>query len=127
MKMNLPVAVLAALFLSATPAAASPDEDRATVAALDVRYQAAVKANDAERARAARWGVEDLDRIYHLEELARGDVIFAATGVTDGSLLEGVKRRKDCITTESVVMRASTGTVRWVKGRHRPDHEPGLH
>ena len=83
--------------------------------------------NDAERARAARWGVEDLDRIYHLEELARGDVIFAATGVTDGSLLEGVKRRKDCITTESVVMRASTGTVRWVKGRHRPDHEPGLH
>ena len=41
--------------------------------------------------------------------------------------MEGVKRRKDCITTESVVMRASTGTVRWVKGRHRPDHEPGLH
>jgi fructose-1,6-bisphosphatase II / sedoheptulose-1,7-bisphosphatase len=83
--------------------------------------------NDAERARAARWGVEDLDRIYQLEELAKGDVIFAATGVTDGSLLEGVKRRKDCITTESVVMRASTGTVRWVKGRHRPDHEPGSH
>jgi fructose-1,6-bisphosphatase II / sedoheptulose-1,7-bisphosphatase len=83
--------------------------------------------NDAERARAARWGVEDLDRIYQLEELAKGDVIFAATGVTDGSLLEGVKRRKDCITTESVVMRASTGTVRWVKGRHRPDHEPGAH
>jgi fructose-1,6-bisphosphatase II / sedoheptulose-1,7-bisphosphatase len=71
--------------------------------------------------------VEDLDRIYQLEELAKGDCIFAATGVTDGSLLEGVKRRKDCITTESVVMRASTGTVRWVKGRHRPDHEPGAH
>jgi fructose-1,6-bisphosphatase II / sedoheptulose-1,7-bisphosphatase len=83
--------------------------------------------NDAERARAARWGVEDLDRIYQLEELAKGDCIFAATGVTDGSLLEGVKRRRDCITTESVVMRASTGTVRWVKGRHRPDHEPGAH
>ena len=83
--------------------------------------------NDDERARAARWGVEDLDRIYQLEELARGDCIFAATGVTDGSLLEGVKRRKDCITTESVVMRASTGTVRRVKGRHRPDHEPGAH
>jgi fructose-1,6-bisphosphatase II / sedoheptulose-1,7-bisphosphatase len=81
--------------------------------------------NDDERARAARWGVEDLDRIYNLKELAKGDVIFAATGVTDGSLLEGVKRRKDCITTESVVMRASTGTVRVVKGRHRPEHEPG--
>ena len=53
----------------------------------------------------------------------RATCIFAATGVTDGSLLEGVKRRKNCITTESVVMRASTGTVRWVKGEHR--HEPG--
>jgi fructose-1,6-bisphosphatase II / sedoheptulose-1,7-bisphosphatase len=81
--------------------------------------------NDAERARAARWGVEDLDRIYDLQDLARGDVIFAATGVTDGSLLRGVKRRRDCISTESVVMRASTGTVRWVKGEHR--HEPGSH
>ena len=79
--------------------------------------------NDDERARAAKWGVEDLNRIYHLEDLAKGDCIFAATGVTDGSLLEGVKRRKSCITTESVVMRASTGTVRWVKGEHR--HEPG--
>jgi fructose-1,6-bisphosphatase II / sedoheptulose-1,7-bisphosphatase len=79
--------------------------------------------NDDERGRAAKWGVEDLSRIYDLHDLARGDVIFAATGVTDGSLLEGVKRRKNCITTESVVMRASTGTVRWVKGEHR--HEPG--
>ena len=50
--------------------------------------------NDAERARAAKWGVTDLNRIYHLEELAQGDVIFAATGVTDGTLLDGVKRRK---------------------------------
>jgi fructose-1,6-bisphosphatase II / sedoheptulose-1,7-bisphosphatase len=74
--------------------------------------------NNDEKARAAKWGVEDLDRIYRLEELARGDVIFAATGVTDGSLLEGVKRRKNVITTESVVMRASTGTVRWVRGEH---------
>ena len=79
--------------------------------------------NDDERGRAAKWGVEDLNRIYHLEDLAKGDVIFAATGVTDGSLLEGVKRRKNCMTTESVVMRASSGTVRWVKGEHR--EEPG--
>lgn len=79
--------------------------------------------NDDERARAAKWGVEDLNRIYHLEDLAKGDVIFAATGVTDGSLLEGVKRRKNFMTTESVVMRASSGTVRWVKGEHRS--EPG--
>ncbi|HYE27521.1 MAG TPA: class II fructose-bisphosphatase [Allosphingosinicella sp.] len=80
--------------------------------------------NDDERARAGLWGVTDLDRIYKLEDLARGDCIFAATGVTDGSLLQGVKRRKHCITTESVVMRASTGTVRWVRGEHR--HEPGV-
>jgi fructose-1,6-bisphosphatase II / sedoheptulose-1,7-bisphosphatase len=79
--------------------------------------------NDDERARAGKWGVTDLDRIYKLEDLAKGDCIFAATGVTDGSLLEGVKRRKNAITTESVVMRASTGTVRWVRGEHR--HEPG--
>jgi fructose-1,6-bisphosphatase II / sedoheptulose-1,7-bisphosphatase len=81
--------------------------------------------NDDERGRAARWGVEDLNRIYQLGDLARGDVIFAATGVTNGSLLDGVQRRKDKITTESVVMRASTGTVRWVRGEHRPDHAPG--
>jgi len=80
--------------------------------------------NDDERARADKWGVTDLDRIYQLEDLAKGDCIFAATGVTDGSLLEGVKRRPGSITTESIVMRASTGTVRRVKGLHR--NEPGL-
>jgi fructose-1,6-bisphosphatase II / sedoheptulose-1,7-bisphosphatase len=80
--------------------------------------------NDDERARAGKWGVTDLDRVYKLEDLAKGDCIFAATGVTDGSLLEGVKRRKNAITTESVVMRASTGTVRWVRGEHR--YEPGV-
>ena len=76
--------------------------------------------NDDERARAAKWGIEDLDRIYDLTDLARGDCIFAATGVTDGSLLAGVKRlRGGRMTTDSVVMRASSGTVRWIKGEHR--------
>ena len=80
--------------------------------------------NDDERARARKWGIEDLDRIYRLEDLAQGDCIFAATGVTSGSLLDGVKRHRrptgeQVLTTESVVMRASTGTVRWVKGEHR--------
>jgi fructose-1,6-bisphosphatase II / sedoheptulose-1,7-bisphosphatase len=77
--------------------------------------------NDDERARARKWGITDLDKIYDLTELARGDCIFAATGVTDGSLLAGVKRLKGKMTTESVVMRASSGTVRWVKGEHRTD------
>jgi fructose-1,6-bisphosphatase II / sedoheptulose-1,7-bisphosphatase len=72
--------------------------------------------NDDERARARKWGITDLDHIYDLTELAKGDCIFAATGVTDGSLLAGVKRLRDGrMTTESVVMRASSGTVRWVK------------
>jgi fructose-1,6-bisphosphatase II / sedoheptulose-1,7-bisphosphatase len=75
--------------------------------------------NDDERARARRWGIADLDKQYDLSELARGDCIFAATGVTDGSLLAGVKRQAGTMTTESVVMRASSGTVRWVKGEHR--------
>jgi fructose-1,6-bisphosphatase II / sedoheptulose-1,7-bisphosphatase len=75
--------------------------------------------NDAERGRAHRWGIEDLDRQYDLTDLARGDCIFAATGVTGGSLLDGVKRRGGVMTTDSVVMRASSGTVRWVKGEHR--------
>ncbi|MBN8818008.1 MAG: class II fructose-bisphosphatase [Sphingomonas sp.] len=76
--------------------------------------------NEDERARARKWGIEDLDRIYKLEDLAKGDCIFAATGVTDGSLLDGVKVLRDGkMTTESVVMRASSGTVRWVKGEHR--------
>ncbi|QKS01009.1 class II fructose-bisphosphatase [Sphingomonas sp. CL5.1] len=75
--------------------------------------------NEDERARARKWGITDLDRQYDLKDLAKGDCIFAATGVTDGSLLEGVKRRGDKMTTESVVMRASSGTVRWVKGEHR--------
>ena len=71
--------------------------------------------NDDERARAHRWGIDDLDRVYSMEDMAKGDCIFAASGVTDGSLLNGVKRRKGgCVTTDSIVMRASTGTVRRV-------------
>ena len=80
--------------------------------------------NDDERARARKWGIADLDKVYDLNELAKGDCIFAATGVTDGSLLAGVKRLPGGkLTTDSVVMRASTGTVRWVKGEHRLDRK----
>jgi fructose-1,6-bisphosphatase II / sedoheptulose-1,7-bisphosphatase len=75
--------------------------------------------NDDEKARAHKWGVTDLDRVYTLSDLVKGDAIFAATGVTSGSLLDGAKRRRDgVLTTESVVMRASSRTIRWVKGEH---------
>jgi fructose-1,6-bisphosphatase II / sedoheptulose-1,7-bisphosphatase len=75
--------------------------------------------NDDEKARARKWGITDLNKIYTRDELAKGDCIFAATGVTDGSMLRGVKHRKDgTLTTESIVMRASSGTVRRVTGEH---------
>ncbi len=74
--------------------------------------------NDDERARAAKWGIKDLKRKYGLMDMASGDVVFAATGVTDGSMLAGVHYDGNFITTESVVMRSATHTVRWIKARH---------
>jgi len=78
--------------------------------------------NDDEKARAAKWGIKDLNRKYRLHELVSGDVVFSATGVTDGSMLRGVHRDGPFITTESVVMRSATGTVRWIKARHRREN-----
>ncbi|MEY4879003.1 MAG: fructose-bisphosphatase class, partial [Pseudomonadota bacterium] len=64
--------------------------------------------NDDERLRAAKWGITDLNRKYMLEDLARGDVVFSATGVTDGSMLDGVRLENGFVTTHSVVMRSAT-------------------
>jgi fructose-1,6-bisphosphatase II / sedoheptulose-1,7-bisphosphatase len=74
--------------------------------------------NDRERARAERFGITNLKRRYDLTDLASGDVVFSATGVTNGSMLEGVHVHRTYITTHSIVMRAATKTVRWVKMRH---------
>ncbi len=76
--------------------------------------------NDDERARARKWGITDLNRKYSTEDMASGDVIFAATGVTDGYLLRGVHQTLNGkgYSTESVVMRSKTGTVRWVRAEH---------
>jgi fructose-1,6-bisphosphatase II / sedoheptulose-1,7-bisphosphatase len=74
---------------------------------------------DDERVRAARLGITDFKRKYSLLDLASGDVVFAATGVTDGSMLEGVHWQGDFVTTESILMRSGTHTVRWIKARHR--------
>ncbi len=74
--------------------------------------------NDAERERARRWGIEDLNRKYGLMDLAKGDVMFAATGVTPGSMLRGVRRFKGGAETHSMVMRSKTGTVRLIEGHH---------
>ncbi|HWV97345.1 MAG TPA: class II fructose-bisphosphatase [Xanthobacteraceae bacterium] len=73
-----------------------------------------------KRERAKKMGVNDPKMIYGIEDMVKGDCLFAATGVTDGSLLSGVKFRKDgLIETETVVMRSVTGTVRIIKGEHR--------
>jgi len=74
--------------------------------------------NDDERGRAKRWGIEDLDRKYGLLDLASGDVMFAATGVTDGSMLRGVRRFSGGAMTHSIVMRSRTGTVRMIEAKH---------
>jgi fructose-1,6-bisphosphatase II / sedoheptulose-1,7-bisphosphatase len=72
-----------------------------------------------KRARAAKMGVKDPRKKYDIEDMVRGDCLFAATGVTDGSMLKGVKFRGDVIETETVVMRSVTGTVRWIRAEHR--------
>ena len=74
--------------------------------------------NDGERARARKMGVRDLDRVYEMDELAQGDVMFAATGVTDGTMLKGVRRHGKRVYTNSVVMRSRTGTVRLIEAEH---------
>jgi fructose-1,6-bisphosphatase II / sedoheptulose-1,7-bisphosphatase len=72
-----------------------------------------------KRTRAAGMGVKDPDKKYDLTELASGDVIVAATGVTDGALLKGVKFGKEVIETETIVYRSATGTVRKIQAEHR--------
>jgi fructose-1,6-bisphosphatase class II len=74
--------------------------------------------NDDEKARAAKVNITDLNKIYSLKELAQGDVMFSATGVTDGTMLPGVKTNKFTGETHSIVMRSKTGTVRHIVGNH---------
>ena len=68
--------------------------------------------NDDERGRAAKAGITDLNRIYSRDEMVRADVIFAATGVTNGSIVRGVRREPGFIETETILMRSKTGSVR---------------
>lgn len=72
-----------------------------------------------KRRRAAEMGVADPNRKYNVEDLASGDVVVAATGVTDGALLKGVRFDRDVIHTETIVYRSTTGTVRRIQGEHR--------
>ena len=82
--------------------------------------------NDDERDRARKWGIEDLDRKYEMEDLAHGDVMFAATGVTNGTMLKGVRRFSGGATTHSMVMRSRSGTVRYIEAVHNFDRKTGF-
>lgn len=74
---------------------------------------------DDKIARARKMGIEDPMRIYSMEEMASGDVVFSATGVTDGNMLSGVRFARDAIITHTIVMRSSSRTVREIKARHQ--------
>ena len=80
--------------------------------------------NNEERDRAKQMGIDDFDKIYHCEDLAGGDVVFAATGVTNGDLLHGVRYYSGGAETHSVVMRSKSRTIRFVKSRHTFDFKP---
>jgi fructose-1,6-bisphosphatase II len=79
--------------------------------------------NEEEKTRAQKMGIKDLNKVYSMEELAKGDVMVALTGVTDGSWLKGVAFVGGGCTTQSIVMRSHTGTVREISARHRFDRK----
>ena len=80
--------------------------------------------NDSDRERAERMGDGDIDRVFTTEDLASGSVMFAATGITGGDLLKGVRYVADGAYTESIVMRSVSGTVRQIHTRHRFEQAP---
>tara|TARA_B110000444_G_scaffold237784_1_gene250814 strand:- start:628 stop:996 length:369 start_codon:yes stop_codon:yes gene_type:complete len=75
--------------------------------------------NDDEKKRAYSAGITDLNKIYSRDEMVMSDVIFAATGVTDGSLLNGVRRSSNFIETDTMLMRSRTGSVRRLNYRQK--------
>ncbi|MEK9644848.1 MAG: class II fructose-bisphosphatase [Alphaproteobacteria bacterium] len=82
--------------------------------------------NNDERRRAERCGITDFDRKYDLLDLASGDVMFAATGVTNGTMLRGVRRFSGGAKTHSLVMRSKSGTVRFIEAQHNFDRKTGF-
>jgi len=80
--------------------------------------------SDAERERARAMGIDDVEKVFRIDELARGDVMFASTGVTNGDFLKGVRFTGDGARTHSVVMRSRTGTVRYIETEHHFQHKP---
>jgi len=99
----------------------------AALACIGGQMQTRLVVRSREDAKAiAEAGIEDPQRKFTLSDMVRGDVIFAATGVTDGSMLRGVRVRRGYVSTHSVAMRAKTGTVRWSRARRRIDESGNL-
>jgi fructose-1,6-bisphosphatase II len=80
--------------------------------------------NDKEIERANKMGIPDVNKVFTLEEMAKGHVIFAASGVTSGDFLKGVRFFKGGAETHSVVMRSKSRTVRYIQSRHQFEHKP---
>jgi len=85
-----------------------------------------VPENAEEEERCLKMGIKDVHKVLHLEDLARGNVMFAATGVTNGDILKGVRFVKGGANTHSIVMRSSSGTIRFINTEHHFDRKPYL-
>jgi len=86
---------------------------------LQLLQERLVLDTEQKRERAAKMGIKDPRRKYQIEDMVKGECLFAATGVTDGHMLRGVQFGRDVIETETVVMRSTSGTIRWIRAEHR--------
>lgn len=83
--------------------------------------------DEEQRQRCLRMGIKDVNQVLHMQDLAKGDdAIFAATGITDGELLKGVRFSGDRAQTQTVVMRAKSGTIRFIDASHRLERKPNM-
>jgi fructose-1,6-bisphosphatase II / sedoheptulose-1,7-bisphosphatase len=77
-----------------------------------------VTADEGQKQRAAKMGIKDFDKKYEMDEMASGDVVLSVTGVTSGSMLSGIQQNGNEVWTDTLLMRSSTHTIRWIKARH---------
>ncbi len=97
----------------------------AALRCMDGEFQGILRfRNEEEKERAKKMGVTDFDKVYNIEDLASGEVMFVATGVTDGTFLKGVKFKPWGAETQSIVMRSKSGTIRHIDAVHRFDTKP---
>jgi fructose-1,6-bisphosphatase II / sedoheptulose-1,7-bisphosphatase len=74
--------------------------------------------DDGQKRRGAKMGIKDFNKKYEMNEMASGDVVLSVTGVTSGSMLSGIQQNGNEVWTDTLLMRSSTNTIRWIKARH---------